>query len=180
LEIPSATAIPLAYVVNELITNSVKYGAGRITVRLERPSPDMLSVSVSDEGPGLAADQLDGNGLGIKIVQSLIRQIAGELVISDVGGRRCCFAVRFPAPDMAAAPQPNHARVELDDRSSLDRAAPEECSEAVRLWIMRANIDRYSQLLTTETDPGQRAILNGLLQAEQAKQTVIQSLVNQI
>lgn len=52
LEIPSATAIPLAYVVNELITNSVKYGAGRITVRLERPSPTCCRSPCRTKGQG--------------------------------------------------------------------------------------------------------------------------------
>jgi two-component sensor histidine kinase len=33
--VPTTTAIPLGFIVNELMTNAVKYGKGRITVRLE-------------------------------------------------------------------------------------------------------------------------------------------------
>ena len=34
LEIPTASAMPLGFVVNELITNAVKYGKGQIVVRI--------------------------------------------------------------------------------------------------------------------------------------------------
>ena len=35
IELPTATAVPLGFIANELITNAAKYGKGRITVRLE-------------------------------------------------------------------------------------------------------------------------------------------------
>ena len=35
IELPAVTAIPLGFIANELITNAVKYGTGRITVSLE-------------------------------------------------------------------------------------------------------------------------------------------------
>jgi two-component sensor histidine kinase len=38
IKLPTVTGIPLGCIVNELITNAVKYGKGRITVRLE-PNP---------------------------------------------------------------------------------------------------------------------------------------------
>jgi two-component sensor histidine kinase len=36
--LPAATAIPLGFIANELITNAAKYGTGRITVSLEAQS----------------------------------------------------------------------------------------------------------------------------------------------
>ena len=39
VKLPTVTAIPLGFIVNELITNAAKYGKGRITVRLE-PNPE--------------------------------------------------------------------------------------------------------------------------------------------
>ena len=38
LRLPTVTAIPLGLIVNELITNAIKHGQGRITVKLE-PTP---------------------------------------------------------------------------------------------------------------------------------------------
>ena len=58
IELPAATAIPLGFIANELITNAAKYGTGRIIdvykrqlwimVRLEPNAP-----SVSNDGSGL-------------------------------------------------------------------------------------------------------------------------------
>ena len=36
IKLPSVTAIPLGFIVNELVTNAAKYGKGRITIKLER------------------------------------------------------------------------------------------------------------------------------------------------
>jgi two-component system, sensor histidine kinase PdtaS len=83
VEISTAFAIPLGFVVNELITNAVKYAKGRIAVRVATgPS---TTVSVVDDGPGLPAgfDPTQSKGLGMKIVLSLVKQIGGELQFSS-------------------------------------------------------------------------------------------------
>lgn len=98
VEMPSTIAIPLSFIVNELITNSVKHAAGNIRVRLESLARGQYALSVSDEGPGLPAgfDPLGNKGLGMRIVQSLIAQIGGELLITPGdGGRGARFAVHF-------------------------------------------------------------------------------------
>jgi len=104
-EIPTLLGIPLGFIVNELVTNSIKYGTGTITVRLES-TPEGHSLSVSDEGPGLPEDfaATGPRGLGMKIIQSLVRQIAGELRI-DRGdpNRGARFTVLFPRQRAAAA-----------------------------------------------------------------------------
>lgn len=84
-EISTAFAIPLGFVMNELITNAVKYAKGRIAVRVETVSPTSHSVSVVDDGPGLPAgfDPTQSKGLGMKIVLSLVKQIGGELQFSS-------------------------------------------------------------------------------------------------
>jgi two-component sensor histidine kinase len=76
----AATAIPLGFVANELITNAVKYGTGRITVSLEPNSEKGYALSVSNDGPGLPEgfDPADHKGLGMRIIQSLVKQIGGE------------------------------------------------------------------------------------------------------
>lgn len=84
LKIPSVTAIPLGFIASELITNSIKYAKGRITVSLQtRPNGD-CALSVSDDGPGLPAgfDLAATRGLGMKIIAALVRQIHGKLNIA--------------------------------------------------------------------------------------------------
>ena len=83
IKLPAVTAIPLGFIANELITNAVKYGTGRITVSLE-PNPEKgYALSVSNDGPGLpdGFDPADRKGLGMRIIRSLVKQIGGELRI---------------------------------------------------------------------------------------------------
>jgi two-component sensor histidine kinase len=98
VEIPTTLAIPLGFIVNELITNSAKYAEGQVTVRIETTSPGHHSLSVIDDGPGLPAgfDPATSNGLGMKIVLALVKQIGGELrILPGENGRGTRFTVTF-------------------------------------------------------------------------------------
>lgn len=66
LRIPSVTAIPLGFIASELVTNSIKYAKGKITVRLQTTADGDYVLSVSDDGPGLPAafDPTTTHGLG--------------------------------------------------------------------------------------------------------------------
>ncbi len=98
VDIPTTMAIPLGFIVNELITNSVKYAEGHITVRIEAVSPVDRSLSVTDHGPGLPPEfkPEDSKGLGMKIVTALVQQIGGTLRISTGdNGHGARFVVKF-------------------------------------------------------------------------------------
>jgi two-component sensor histidine kinase len=98
LKLPSLTGIPLGFIVSELITNAAKYGEGRISVRLEANPAQVYVLSVSNDGPGLPErfDPATCNGLGMRIIRSLVKQIGGEFQFgrsdNDQGAR---FAVLF-------------------------------------------------------------------------------------
>ncbi len=101
IEIPTVFAIPLGFIVNELITNSAKYAKSNITVRLETAPSVGHSLSVLDDGTGLPAgfDPAQSKGLGMKIVSSLVKQIGGKLQIAtgESGcGTRCTVAFCSP------------------------------------------------------------------------------------
>lgn len=83
IEQPAGTAIPLGFITNELITNAVKYGTGRITVRLEPNPPKGYALSIANEGRALpdGFDPAAHKGLGMKIIRSLVDRIGGELRI---------------------------------------------------------------------------------------------------
>lgn len=105
IEIPTAFAIPLGFIANELITNSAKYGEGSIKVRLETTSPGNHSLSVLDGGPGLPVgfEPALSKGRGMKIVLSLVKQIGGTLhICAGDHGRGARFTVTFCSPLSAA------------------------------------------------------------------------------
>jgi two-component sensor histidine kinase len=97
-EIPTTLAIPLGFVVNELVTNAAKYAEGHVTVRIDVTSPTDRFLSVIDDGPGLPAGfkPTDSKGLGMKIVLSLVHQIGGELrILPGDYGRGSHFRIKF-------------------------------------------------------------------------------------
>lgn len=81
INLPTATAIPLGFIVNELITNAAKYGEGRIVVRLEPNPGGGYALSVSNDGPALPEgfDPTACTGLGMRIIRLFVGQIGGEL-----------------------------------------------------------------------------------------------------
>ena len=98
ITLPTAIAVPLGFIANELITNAVKYGTGRITVSLEPNSEKGYVLSVANDGPELpdGFDPAVSKGLGMRIVHSLVKQISGELRIDRSNGSQGArFAVLF-------------------------------------------------------------------------------------
>lgn len=95
-------AIPLGLLVNELVTNAVKYayvdGPGVITVDA-REIDGQLLVEISDEGSGLP-DGFDiehpRKSLGFRVISGLVRQLMGELTISKNMPRGALFRIKFP------------------------------------------------------------------------------------
>lgn len=93
-------AIPLGFVVSELITNAAKYGKGLVTIRLEPDSTHCYALSVCNDGPPLPEgfDPDAGKGLGMRIVRSFVRQIGGELKFAPcANGQGARFTVLFCA-----------------------------------------------------------------------------------
>jgi two-component sensor histidine kinase len=81
VELPTAQIVPLGLIVNELVTNSVKHGASRITVSFIREATGGYVLTVTDDGTGLPADfdPASTPGFGMKVLSALARQLGGEL-----------------------------------------------------------------------------------------------------
>jgi PAS domain S-box-containing protein len=87
------TAIPLGLILNELVTNSLKYAfpnqrPGEIKIQLLKHSDGFISMLCSDNGIGVPLGQElhQTTSLGLQLVFSLVRQIDGEIVISNKDG----------------------------------------------------------------------------------------------
>jgi PAS domain S-box-containing protein len=96
-------AIPLGLVLNELVTNSLKYAfpegrGGRVVISVGSHAPGAARVSVADDGVGLAAgvDLDNSSGLGFRIVHMLVEQLHGELEVEPRNGLK--VTVRVPPP----------------------------------------------------------------------------------
>jgi two-component sensor histidine kinase len=100
-------AISLALIVNELVTNAVKYAFskrhdGHIYVRLVRQDANTALVSVRDDGIGLAADfdLTKSKGLGMQIVTAFAKQLGADITRTTQGeGNE--FVVSIPSEQIS-------------------------------------------------------------------------------
>jgi two-component sensor histidine kinase len=101
LELELTRAIPCGLILNELVSNALKYGfpgwrKGTIRVEFRRVAPGKLLLAVGDDGMGLAPgwDWTKADSMGLRIVQLLSHQLEGSLELSPGPGTR--FELVFP------------------------------------------------------------------------------------
>jgi PAS domain S-box-containing protein len=87
------TAMPLALILNELLTNAAKYGVngrgeGSIRVRLTK-GLDSFELTVEDDGPGFELGEASRRSSGLGLVSGLARQLGGALKVERAPGARC-------------------------------------------------------------------------------------------
>jgi PAS domain S-box-containing protein len=80
--LPTDRAIPIGLIVNELVTNAVKYAfpgerTGTVMVSLKR-EPGELRLTVADDGRGLDPRRAD-SGLGGRLVDGFAHQLGGRV-----------------------------------------------------------------------------------------------------
>ncbi|MFB2968736.1 PAS domain S-box protein [Aerosakkonema sp. BLCC-F183] len=100
MEIDIDTAIPCGLIINELVTNALKYAfndreIGKLCVNFYRLDRDSLRLEVSDNGVGLPPDfdieEIDS--LGLQLVYNLTEQLDGEIAIDS--SRGTAFQITF-------------------------------------------------------------------------------------
>ena len=92
------TSMPLALILNELLTNAAKHGingrgTGKITVTFERSNGDAV-LCVEDDGPGFELHPSGRRSSGLGLVRGMARQLRGTFTVERNIGARC--VVRFP------------------------------------------------------------------------------------
>ena len=80
--LPTDRAIPIGLIVNELVTNAVKYAfpgeaKGTVLVRLKR-APGELRLTVADDGQGVDPRRVD-SGTGGRLVEGFAQQLGGQV-----------------------------------------------------------------------------------------------------
>jgi two-component system, sensor histidine kinase PdtaS len=102
-------SIPLALIVNELVTNAFKYaypsGGGPVTVTVDLHKAGEISIAVRDEGIGIPEDlTLEGAGnMGMMLIGSLAHQLSGRVDAQRNEGPGSCFTVTVPHGDKRPA-----------------------------------------------------------------------------
>jgi two-component sensor histidine kinase len=98
--VPRKIAIPLGIIVNELVTNALKYGRGQepVSVKLRAIDDTALELRVASGGATFPEEVLRGEyGFGLTMVDTLARQYYGELCL--VNERHATAVVRIQTDD---------------------------------------------------------------------------------
>ncbi len=105
LPLTITTAIPLGLIMNELVSNTLKYAfpegrAGELFIE-GHAQGSMLEITVRDNGVGLpgSIDWRYADTLGLHLVQMLIRQLRGTIDLSREAGTE--FRLTIPVPEGA-------------------------------------------------------------------------------
>ncbi|MEC5408662.1 ATP-binding protein [Paraburkholderia sp. MPAMCS5] len=111
-------------IVNNLVTNAIRYTeTGAVRVKLMQ-RPALLSFVVSDTGPGVPAAQIplifeeftqldgsrtrrfEGAGMGLTIVQGLVKLFGGTVEVASTVGMGTTFTVTIPVSSVEPAHPP--------------------------------------------------------------------------
>ncbi|MDB4922959.1 histidine kinase dimerization/phosphoacceptor domain -containing protein [Mucilaginibacter sp.] len=92
VQLSVSQAIPLALVLNEAITNSVKYAfpgnrRGEISIKM-RQTNENIELIIRDNGIGMvkATEDTDIDSLGLKLMRGLIEEISGQIQFENKNG----------------------------------------------------------------------------------------------
>ena len=83
LDVDIDTAVPLGLIVNELLTNTLKYAfpegqPGKVQIKLKKQADGILHLEVSDNGIGKSG-VTHGTGFGGQLVSLLTQQLSGSM-----------------------------------------------------------------------------------------------------
>jgi two-component sensor histidine kinase len=101
LELDIAQALPLGLIINEAVTNSIKYGfpkkrKGTIYIFLEQIPNEYYLLTIKDNGIGLPENfnsQLT-NSLGMNLIRGLSEQLQGEFSIQNNQGTQITVTIK--------------------------------------------------------------------------------------
>jgi len=97
LELDVDTAVPIGLIVNELLTNAIKYAfpnteTGKISIQLEQKTNDILHLKVTDNGIGKVLGLAPkGTGFGSQLIQLLTHQLNGTMQEDGEDGTSVSF-----------------------------------------------------------------------------------------
>jgi two-component sensor histidine kinase len=110
IHVPLDKAIPVGLILNELITNSLKYAfpsqrEGIIRIETVEESPGLICIRYKDDGIGLTKEiePAQAQSMGFKLVRLLTRQLCAKLNLVNQDGLE--IELRFTVNQPAHQPQ---------------------------------------------------------------------------
>jgi PAS domain S-box-containing protein len=175
----------LQQIVANLLSNAIKFtpAGGRIDVRLQRPDSH-VRLEIADSGVGIPAEDLPyiferfrqvdssnvrthgGLGLGLAIVDYLVRQQAGTVCAASEGpGKGATFTVEFPLTSSEViSSEPGVAVLTDVTKAQMEDTEP----------LMEAKL-RHRRILLVEDDSDTRELLKTVLGQHGAQVTAVSS-----
>jgi signal transduction histidine kinase len=192
LEVEAPDGLPPVRIARHLLTQIVfnlvqnaadalrERGSGRVRVSAAvGATPQAVRVEVADDGPGMTDDvrqrclepffttKLRGisTGLGLSLVNGIIRRAGGELSVASTPGRGCTFRFSLPAANSgtADAPSSREAVVACADRRLRSLAASLVRSSGWRVHDSLAAAGGKARLLLIDGRPEARQTIDEFL-----------------
>jgi PAS domain S-box-containing protein len=110
-----ADPVRLKQIVLNLLSNAVKYNrqSGSVTLGIQQTENDFLRISVTDQGPGISAQQqtqlfasfsrldadkkgIDGTGIGLSIAKNMVELMGGRIGLESEVGSGSTFWIELP------------------------------------------------------------------------------------
>jgi len=84
------SAIPIGLIINELVINAFKYAYNnidtpKITIKIDKQTEGLV-LQIKDNGNGIPEQVKKSNSFGFKLINSLVRQLNGELTLIAQNG----------------------------------------------------------------------------------------------
>jgi signal transduction histidine kinase/CheY-like chemotaxis protein len=147
----------LQQIVNNLLDNAIRYTSdGSVTLAVRVIDDQHVELSVQDTGLGISAAEQElifqpfergtsaggsrqGKGLGLAIVQDLVRALGGELALQSQLGQGSTFCVRLPLnADPSQVTRPTQPGPEPQVSATTEPAAP-DFPEGLRVLVAEDN-----------------------------------------
>jgi signal transduction histidine kinase/DNA-binding response OmpR family regulator len=155
-------------IIVNLVSNAIKYTqrGGQIRVRVESDEEDWVAITVADTGIGIPEDQqasvferfyragdqaerIPGSGLGLALVNELVRANSGEIEFRSEEGVGTTFTVRLPTAEPATVSPVTAQGLELVEREVMllepqlvfEQDDQVEAAEGSRVLVIEDNQD---------------------------------------
>jgi len=93
IDLDISQAIPLSLILNETITNAIKYAftnrdKGVIQIIMQLQNVNYITLEISDDGKGFPEgfDVTKSDSMGVRLLKGLVRQIGGTLIVENKTG----------------------------------------------------------------------------------------------